>query len=209
MHFRILAAALAAVLVGASPASAQNASNAGAETPDTRTAIFAGGCFWCVEADFDKLDGVTSTVSGYTGGRTEDPTYEDVTYGDTGHYEAVRITYDPNVVDYATLVEHFFRTVDPTDPGGQFCDRGDSYRTAVFALNAAQRRAAQAAKAEADEILEQDVVTPILDAQPFYEAEGYHQNYYEKKPVRYRFYRWNCGRDARIEELWGEAGNAS
>jgi peptide-methionine (S)-S-oxide reductase len=197
---RLRSAVLAATLAFAAPAAA--------EPVDTAAAIFAGGCFWCVEADFDKVEGVLSTVSGYTGGRTEDPTYKEVTYGDTGHYEAVRITYNPDVVDYRTLVDHFFRTVDPTDPGGQFCDRGDSYRTAVFALDEEQRVAAVAAKAEAAEILDEEVVTPILDASTFYEAEDYHQNYYKKNPLRYRYYRWNCGRDARLEELWGEAAGA-
>jgi peptide-methionine (S)-S-oxide reductase len=176
-----------------------------AHAVETETAIFAGGCFWCVEADFDKVEGVLSTVSGYTGGRTENPTYKQVTYGDTGHYEAVEITYNPEVVDYRTLVDHFFRTVDPTDAGGQFCDRGDSYRTAVFALDEEQRRAAEAAKAEAASILEDEIVTPILDSSTFWDAEGYHQDYYQKNPLRYRYYRWNCGRDQRLEELWGDA----
>jgi peptide-methionine (S)-S-oxide reductase len=176
---------------------------------ETETAVFAGGCFWCVEADFDKVKGVLSTVSGYTGGDAKNPTYEDVTYGDTGHYEAVEITYNPDLVDYRTLVDYFFRTVDPTDAGGQFCDRGDSYRTAVFALDAEQRAAAEAAKAEAASILKEEVVTPILDASTFWKAEEYHQNYYKKKPVRYRYYRWNCGRDQRLEDLWGEAAGQS
>ena len=173
------------------------------------TAIFAGGCFWCVEADFDKVDGVLETISGYTGGTTENPSYEDVTYGDTGHYEAVRITYDPTVVDYPALVDHFFRTVDPTDAGGQFCDRGDSYRTAVFVDGQEQREAAEAALEDAKAALDEEVVTPILDAAPFYEAEMYHQDYYKRKPLRYRYYRYSCGRDARVAEVWGEAEPAS
>jgi len=193
-----IAAALAACLL-AQPAAAQ----------DTATAILAGGCFWCVEADFDKVDGVLDTVSGYTGGTTENPTYKEVTYGDTGHYEAVKVTYDPARVDYRTLVDHFLRTIDPTDDGGQFCDRGDSYRTAVFVADEAERAVAEAAVAEAERALQVDVVTPILPAAPFYRAEDYHQDYYLKNPLRYRFYRTAYGRDARLDEVWGSAPHAS
>lgn len=171
------------------------------------TAIFAGGCFWCVEADFDKVDGVLATTSGYTGGTSENPTYKQVTYGDTGHYEAVRVTYDPDIVDYRTLVDYFFRHVDPTDDGGQFCDRGHSYKTAIFVDGAEERAAAEASKAEAEAALGTDVVTPILDATAFYDAEGYHQDYYQKNRLRYEYYRWGCGRDARIDEVWESAGS--
>ncbi|MEM8855881.1 MAG: peptide-methionine (S)-S-oxide reductase MsrA [Pseudomonadota bacterium] len=183
-------------------AAASAKAKAAAET--TETAIFAGGCFWCVESDFDKVDGVLDTESGYTGGTTENPTYKSVTYGDSGHYEAVRITYDPSVVDYRTLVNHFFRTVDPTDDGGQFCDRGHSYRTAIFAVDADQRAIAEDEKAVADEILGGTVVTPIIDASAFTRAEEYHQDYYLTNPLRYRYYRYACGRDDRVKELWGE-----
>ncbi|WP_108661962.1 peptide-methionine (S)-S-oxide reductase MsrA [Acuticoccus kandeliae] len=195
-----LAAALVLALVLAlpRPAAAEN-----------RTAIFAGGCFWCVEADFDKVPGVLDTVSGFTGGHTENPTYEQVTYEKTGHFEAVRVTYDPATVTYRALVDYFFRHVDPTDAGGQFCDRGDSYRTAIFVDGPEARADAEAAKAAASEAIKQPIVTPILEAGPFYEAESYHQNYYETHALRYEYYRWRCGRDARIEEVWKGAKPAS
>jgi len=176
-----------------------------ASAAEEKTAVFAGGCFWCVESDFDKLDGVTATVSGYAGGTVENPSYEDVTYGDTGHYEVVEITYDPDTVTYRTLVDYLLRHVDPTDDGGQFCDRGHSYKTAIFAGDAQERADAEAAVAEANAALDGKVVTPVLDAAPFYPAEDYHQDYYEKNPLRYRYYRYSCGRDARIDEVWGDA----
>jgi peptide-methionine (S)-S-oxide reductase len=174
---------------------------------EPQKAVFAGGCFWCVEADFDKAPGVLETVSGYTGGTLENPTYEQVSREDTGHYEAVKVTYDPDRVSYRQLVDIFWRTVDPTDAGGQFCDRGDSYRTAVFVADDAGRQAAEASKAAAAGALGQEIVTPILPSATFWPAEGYHQDYYEKNPLRYKYYRWNCGRDQRIEELWGDAAH--
>lgn len=169
----------------------------------TETAIFAGGCFWCIEADFEKVPGVTAAVSGYTGGTTDNPTYEQVSNDTTGHYEAVRVTYDPARVSYEELADYFFRTVDPTDAGGQFCDRGSSYRTAIFVEGDAQRKIAEAEKAEASAALGQAVVTPVLPAAEFHLAEEYHQDYYKKNSLKYRFYRSRCGRDARLEELWG------
>ena len=174
----------------------------------TGTAIFAGGCFWCVEADFDHVPGVLTTVSGYTGGRTENPTYEQVSREDTGHREAVRITFDPAKISYEQLVRIFWRTVDPTDAGGQFCDRGVSYETAVFVGDAEQRRIAEASKAQAAADLGQPIVTRIEDAATFYPAEDYHQDYYTKNPLRYRLYRWNCGRNQRVEEVWGDKAYA-
>jgi peptide-methionine (S)-S-oxide reductase len=174
------------------------------DAAQTREAIFAGGCFWCVEADFDKVDGVLETISGYTGGHVEDPGYRQVVGGGTGHKEAVKIVYDPATVGYERLVEIFFRTVDPTDPGGQFCDRGPSYATGIFVLSERQREIAEAEKEAAAGSLGREVVTPIEEAGRFWTAETYHQNYYEKKPNRYSFYRWRCGRDGRVEELWGE-----
>jgi len=168
------------------------------------TAVFAGGCFWCVEADFEKLDGVAEAVSGYTGGLVDNPTYEQVTYGDTGHLEAVRVAYDPGVVSYRELVDYFFRTIDPLDPNGQFCDEGPSYRTAIFAATADERTAALEAKAEAEEILGERVVTPVLDRRTFWVAEDYHQDYYKKNRIKYRVYRTGCGRDRRLKQLWGE-----
>ena len=167
------------------------------------TAVFAGGCFWCTESDFEHLPGVIDAVSGYTGGRTAEPTYDTVSAGGTGHYEAVRVRYDTARVGYAELARHFFRTVDPTDAGGQFCDRGESYRTAIF-VAPGQRREAEAAKAEANRILGGRVVTPILPLGRFHAAEDYHQDYYRKNPIRYAYYRTRCGRDARLREVWTE-----
>ena len=167
-------------------------------------AVFAGGCFWCVESDFDKVPGVVSTVSGYTGGKTKDPTYRQVTAGGTGHYEAVEITYDPAKVSYEMLLAAFWRSVDPTDDGGQFCDRGQSYETAVFVANDKERTLAEASKKAAQELLDKPIVTPVLAAGPFYAAEDYHQNYYKNNPLRYRYYRYSCGRNRRVKEVWGE-----
>lgn len=167
-------------------------------------AVVAGGCFWCTEADFDKLPGVLSTTSGYVGGKVANPTYEQVSAGNTGHIEAVRVVYDPGKVSYARLVQHLFRTVDPLDSGGQFCDRGYQYRSAIFVANPQQRSIAQAAKANTSKALGKPVATLILPAAKFYPAEGYHQDYYKKNPVRYRYYRWNCGRDQRLAKVWGD-----
>ncbi len=175
---------------------------AAAASGTTETAVFAGGCFWCTEADFEKVPGVLSAVSGYTGGSTERPTYEQVSSDDTGHYEAVKVTYDPARVSYAALVDYYFRTVDPTDSGGQFCDRGESYRTAIFVAGEGQRRAAEAEKAEVEKAHDWRVATPVLPAAPFWEAEGYHQDYHKKNKVKYGFYRSRCGRDARLAEVW-------
>jgi peptide-methionine (S)-S-oxide reductase len=192
-----LFAAVAALLLS----GAASAANARA----TETAIFAGGCFWCVESDFDRIPGVLETVSGYTGGTTPNPTYGQVTAGGTGHREAVRITYDPARVDYGQLLTAFWHSVDPTDPGGQFCDRGVPYQTAIFVEGDEQRRLAEASKQAAERSLGQEIVTPIEAAGPFFPAEDYHQDYYRKNPLQYRFYRWNCGRDQRVRELWGES----
>lgn len=181
------------------------------------TAIVAGGCFWCVEADFEKVKGVGEVVSGYTGGTVRNPTYKQVSRGGTGHYEAVEITYDPGVISYAQIVELFLRSVDPTDAGGQFCDRGDSYRTAIFVGNATERKTAEAAIARAEKALGRKIVTPVLDEARFYEAEDYHQDYYKSedliltrfgprsKASAYKLYRDACGRDRRVRELWGPA----
>nr|WP_240705271.1 peptide-methionine (S)-S-oxide reductase MsrA [Pacificoceanicola onchidii] len=175
----------------------------------------AGGCFWCVEADFEKVGGVREVTSGYTGGKTSAPTYKQVTGGGTGHYEAVKIQFNANRVSARQLYDMFFRSVDPTDAGGQFCDRGASYRTAIFVTNGAQREAAEAAKAAAAKELGRKIVTPILDAGKFYKAEGYHQDYYKGTklvitrfgPLRqskaYKRYRDACGRDQRVKQLWG------
>ncbi|ARE40617.1 Peptide methionine sulfoxide reductase MsrA [Rhodovulum sp. P5] len=186
-----------------------------AKAAEMKTAIVAGGCFWCVEADFEKVKGVAEVVSGFTGGTVADPSYKQVVRGGTGHYEAVKITYDPASVSYAQLVTLFFRSVDPTDAGGQFCDRGHSYRTAIFVSDPAEKAAAEAALQKAETALGQDIVTPILPAAPFYPAEAYHQDYYKKsdlvltrfgpqsKAEAYKKYRKACGRDARVRQLWG------
>jgi peptide-methionine (S)-S-oxide reductase len=175
-----------------------------APAQETKVAIFAGGCFWCVEADFDHIPGVVQTISGYTGGSLPDPTYSQVSAGGTGHYEAVRVTYDPSQVRYQDLLTAFWHSVDPTDPDGQFCDRGNSYRTAIFVNNERQRDLAEESKRKAAQALGQSIVTPILPAKAFYAAEDYHQNYYKAHSFRYRFYRWSCGRNQRVEDLWGE-----
>ena len=175
-------------------------------------ATFAGGCFWCMEPPYDKLDGVVSTTSGYIGGEVDDPSYEQVSAGGTGHAEAVRVVYDPAKVDYETLLEVFWHNVDPTQADGQFCDHGDQYRTGIFYHNDEQKRLAEQSRAELErnKPFEGEIVTEIEPATEFYEAEEYHQNYYEKNPFRYKFYRWGCGRDERLAELWGDqAGKPS
>ena len=171
------------------------------------TAVFAGGCFWCMEPPFDKLDGVVSTVSGYTGGHTESPTYKQVSADTTGHFEAVEVTYDPAEIGYETLLNVFWHNVDPLDPNGQFCDKGDSYRTAIFYSDDDQQKLAENTKAllEDSKHFKEPIVTQILPAQTFYPAEDYHQNYYQVNPLRYKYYRFACGRDARLEELWGKS----
>jgi peptide-methionine (S)-S-oxide reductase len=171
------------------------------------TAIFAGGCFWCVEADFDKLAGVTATESGYAGGRQPNPTYEQVSAGGTGHAEVVRVTYDPKTVTYEQLLEYFWPHVDPTVKDRQFCDVGDQYRTAILYESTAQRRAAEASKAALEKSGRlAHVYTEVAPAGTFYPAEEYHQDYYRKNPIRYKFYRTSCGRDARLKEVWGKKG---
>ena len=185
----LLAAALVTIIAPA--ASAQ----------ELEKAIVAGGCFWSVESNFDKVPGVVATISGYTGGSVDNPSYQQVTFGDTGHYEAVEITFDPSVVSYRAIVDTFWRTIDPTDAGGQFCDRGPSYRTAVFALNPEQAEAAEASKAAAEEALGSAIVTPIVEATAFWPAEDYHQNYSKTNPLRYDLYRRACGRDARLKSV--------
>ena len=175
----------------------------------TARAIFAGGCFWCVEADFDKVPGVISTTSGYIGGTVPNPTYQQVAAKATGHAEAVEIVYDPAKVSYAQLLEHFWRTIDPTTKDRQFCDSGTPYRTAIFALDAAQLKAAQASltAVEKSKPFPEPIVTQIALAGPFYVAEDYHQDYYKKNPVRYKYYRTGCGRDDRLKQLWGKPGD--
>jgi peptide-methionine (S)-S-oxide reductase len=177
-----------------------------AQQAELAKATFAGGCFWCMEPPFDKLSGVISTTSGYTGGRLENPSYKQVSSGGTGHIESLQIVYDPEKVSYRELLDVFWRNVDPTDPAGQFCDRGEQYQTAIFYHTDEQRELAFASKRELDESgrLPKTVVTPIRAAEKFYPAEEYHQDYYKKNPLRYKFYRRGCGRDRVLEKLWGE-----
>jgi peptide-methionine (S)-S-oxide reductase len=173
---------------------------------DRSVATFAGGCFWCMEPPFDKLEGVISTTSGYIGGHLRNPTYERVSGGGTGHAEAVQVAYDPATVSYERLLEVFWHNVDPLDGGGQFCDRGDQYRTAIFYHSDQQRQLAEASKLalERARTLPGEIVTEIVPAGEFYAAEDYHQDYYERNPIRYNYYRFSCGRDRRLESLWGE-----
>jgi peptide methionine sulfoxide reductase msrA/msrB len=170
------------------------------------SATFAGGCFWCVESDLEKVDGVADVVSGYAGGHVENPSYQAVSGGGTGHLEVVQVHYDPQKVDYETLIGVFWRHVDPTDPGGQFVDRGDQYRTAIFYHNEEQKRKAEASKAAlgASGRFDKPIVTEILPLEKFYRAEDYHQDYYKKSSIRYKYYRWNSGRDQFIDKVWGE-----
>jgi peptide-methionine (S)-S-oxide reductase len=174
--------------------------------PGDSVAIFAGGCFWCVESDFDKVPGVVATISGYTGGSKADPTYQEVSSGTTGHAESVEVIFDPKKVSYEHLVDVFWTSIDPTVKDRQFCDIGNQYRTAIFYMNEEQRKAAEASrkKIEATKPFKAPIVTEITMAGTFYPAEDYHQDYYLKNPVRYKFYRTGCGRDARLKELWGD-----
>ncbi|WP_321450009.1 peptide-methionine (S)-S-oxide reductase MsrA [uncultured Cohaesibacter sp.] len=198
MFAHLFKSALLALFVIAAPTLVQ-----AQEAP--KAAIFAGGCFWCVESDFDHVPGVLETVSGYSGGSTTD----NVTYKNhsaAGHREVVRITYDSNKVSYDKLLDIFWRSVDPTDGGGQFCDRGHSYSTAIYTLDEDQAKIAEASKKALEESgkLGAPIATEIRPAAPFFAAEDYHQDYYNKNPIRYTYYRFACGRDARIEELWGD-----
>ena len=169
----------------------------------TATAIFAGGCFWCTESDFEKLPGVVAAESGYTGGKLANPSYESVSSGSSGHTEAVRVTYDTDKVTYAQLVEHFWRTIDPTEKDRQFCDIGNQYRTGIYWGNEAERKVAEASKAALLKSGQfKDIYTEVKRADPFYLAESYHQDYYKKNPVRYQYYRLSCGRDAQLKRVW-------
>ena len=203
------AALVSLALVFGAPLNAQTAATKAAPqaTPAvTAKASFAGGCFWCVESDFDKIPGVISTTSGYTGGRVVKPTYEQVSSHNTGHAEAVEVVYDPAKVSYERLVAYFWHTIDPTVKDQQFCDHGSPYRTAIFAQNDEQLKIAQASRAalEKSKPFKEPIVTEITLATAFYPAEEYHQDYYKKNPVRYKYYRNGCGRDARLQQLWGD-----
>ncbi|MEE4304519.1 MAG: peptide-methionine (S)-S-oxide reductase MsrA [Wenzhouxiangella sp.] len=167
-------------------------------------ATFAGGCFWCMEPPYDKIDGVIETISGFSGGHVVDPSYEQVTRGGTGHLEVVQVVYDPEKVGYETLLDVYWRNVDPFDGGGQFCDRGESYRPAIFVQGEEQERLARQSLRDLQARFEQAIEVTIEPFEAFYAAEDYHQNYYDENPIRYKYYRWRCGRDDRLEEVWGD-----
>jgi len=174
-------------------------------TPGQAVATFASGCFWCTEADFDKVPGVVSTTSGYTGGKVPNPTYRQVTTGQTGHAEAVMVIYDPTVVSYEKLLDHYWHNVDPFVAHRQFCDTGNQYRPVIYFHTDQQRAAAEASKARLQKMFKQPIVVAITEAAPFYQAEDYHQDYYRKNSAQYRFYRFGCGRDGRLQEIWASA----
>ena len=180
-----------------------------AAQPATAKATFGGGCFWCMEPPYDKLPGVISTISGYMGGKTRNPTYESISTGMTGHAEVVQVEYDPSKVSYEKLLEVFWRNVDPTQRDGQFCDQGSQYRTAIFYHGEDQKKLAEASKAalEKSKPFKGDIVTEITAAPQFYRAEEYRQDFYKKNPTRYKIYRSGCGRDARLQALWGRSGD--
>ena len=182
---------------------------AAAGTEERATATFAGGCFWCMQPPFEKLEGVISTTVGYTGGHTKNPTYEEVSAGGTGHAESIEIVYDPQKLTYEKLLDVFWHNVDPLTPEAQFCDHGHQYRTAIFYHDDTQRRLAEESKQRLAQRFGRPIATEIVAATTFYPAEEYHQRYHEKNPVRYKFYRWNCGRDARLKELWGDEAPAA
>jgi peptide-methionine (S)-S-oxide reductase len=190
---------LAAIVAASTGAFAQSPTPA-----QTEKAVFAGGCFWCTEADFDKVPGVVSTTSGYINGRTPNPTYEQVSRGGTGHAEAVEVVFDPAKVSYEKLLDVFWHNVDPLAKDYQFCDHGDQYRSAIFYVGDAQRQLAEKSKAAVQARFKEPVQTEIAAAGTFYKAEDYHQDYHTKNPLRYKFYRFNCGRDARLQQLWGK-----
>jgi peptide-methionine (S)-S-oxide reductase len=196
---------LLGLILSATLASSAVAQGAGvSQLPDRAVAIFAGGCFWCLEADFDKLSGVLETISGYTGGHVANPTYEEVSSGTTGHAESVEVFYDPRKVTYQQLLAYFWHHIDPTVKDRQFCDYGNQYRTAIFVFNNEERKLAKASKKNIGAELKVSIYTQIVNAGPFYKAEEYHQNFYKKNPLKYEFYRWNCGRDQRVKQIWGD-----
>lgn len=203
----LMLTALAACAQSDRAVPAANAKTAAPGTAPSAVAVFAGGCFWCMEPPYDKLPGVISTTSGYIGGTSASATYERVSSGTTGHIEAVQVRYDPRRIDYQTLLNVFWRNVDPVAVNRQFCDAGPQYRSAIFYGNAEQKRLAEASKRrlEASGQFDRPIATEILAATAFYPAEDYHQDYYVKNPRRYKFYRWNCGRDQRLEQVWGAA----
>jgi peptide-methionine (S)-S-oxide reductase len=195
-----LLAVIVLLLAGGGPSSAQDTGSG-----KSATAVFAGGCFWCVEEAFDAVEGIVSTTSGYIGGMKPNPTYKEVSAGGTGHTEAVQVVYDPAKVSYEKLLDVFWRNIDPLTANAQFCDQGDQYRSAIFYLSEEQKRLAESSKTalEKSGVLKGPIVTVIVAASPFYKAEDYHQDYYLKNPIQYRFYKYTCGRAERLKELWG------
>ena len=194
---------LSGALVGLGASSQQGGTTAAPAKKGVATATFASGCFWCTEADFDKVPGVISTTSGYTGGTVANPTYKQVTTGATGHAEAVEVVFDPAVVSYEALLDHYWKNVDPFVADRQFCDHGNQYRPVIFVRDQAQRAAAEASKARIQQrFRNKPIVVAIVEAGPFYRAEDYHQDYYKKNSAQYRFYRFGCGRDARLHDIW-------
>ena len=179
---------------------------AASQAAKLESAVLAGGCFWCIEADYEKLDGVVDVVSGYAGGHIKNPTYKQVSAGGSGHIEVVKVTYDANKINYSQILDYFWRHVDPTRDDGQFCDRGPQYRPAIFYQDEAQKELAMASVKKTEKIkpFSQPLKVELIKLTTFYPAEDYHQDYYKKNPIRYNFYRYNCGRDARVEQLWGE-----
>jgi peptide-methionine (S)-S-oxide reductase len=204
-RFLNLNLALAIGLFSVLPARAAYAASPTGGAPATAKATFAGGCFWCMEPPYDKLDGVISTISGYAGGKTKNPTYEEVSRGTTGHTEVVQVTYDPKKITYEKLLEVFWRNIDPLTPNRQFCDIGSQYRSAIFYHDENQKRLAEESKKALSKRFKEPIVTEIVAYTEFYPAEDYHQDYYTKNPLRYKYYRYNCGRDQRLEALWGAA----
>lgn len=195
----------AALLAGGMAAMPQG--SFAAQESQNAKATFAGGCFWCMEEAFEKVEGVVSVISGYTGGQLANPTYEQVSAGGTGHAESIEVTYDPNKVTYQHLLEVFWHNVDPTTPNAQFCDHGNQYRTAIFYHDETQKRLIDESKQalKSSKSFPQPIVTEIVPASIFYPAEDYHQDFYKKNPVRYKFYKWNCGRSQRLKQLWGKS----
>jgi peptide-methionine (S)-S-oxide reductase len=209
MGRNVLLGLMAWGLLGVVPVA--NPKVGGVQASDARheKATFAGGCFWCMEPPFDELPGVISTTSGYTGGRTKNPTYEEVSSGNTGHAEAVEVVFDPTKITYARLLDVFWKNIDPITPNRQFCDIGTQYRSAIYYHNEEQKRLAEASKKalESSGHFQQPIVTEIAAASPFYRAEEYHQDYYRTNPIRFKFYKYRCGRAQRLEELWGKSSS--
>ena len=211
MSYKILLFLIAGMTFAGMLEAGENMMNESTVANGYETATFAGGCFWCVESDFDKVPGVVKTISGFTGGHTKNPTYKEVSAGGTGHAESVEIIFDPKQVSYKKLLDVFWHSIDPTTPDREFCDTGNQYRTAIFYHNAEQKRLAEESKVELEKSkpFKAPIVTQIVQATEFYPAEEYHQNFHQKNPLRYKFYRYTCGRDQRVEELWGKASSHS